>query len=62
MWKVDTKLFHLTLGTCGQNAPTINPHVLMLTQLQEELNSSNSPDAIANLIQVSLLPHLSMST
>lgn len=52
MWKVDTKLFHLTLGTCGQNATTINPHVLMLTQLQEELNNTNSPDAIANLVQL----------
>ncbi|GAB1598926.1 mediator of RNA polymerase II transcription subunit 14-like [Argonauta hians] len=51
-WRSDTKSFHITLGTCGQNSTTINPHVLVITQLEEELNSSKSADAVANLVQL----------
>ncbi|XP_076466284.1 mediator of RNA polymerase II transcription subunit 14-like isoform X3 [Babylonia areolata] len=40
-WKTDARQFHLSVGTC-QPSSTANPHLLVLVQLQEELNTSRS--------------------
>ena len=47
-WRSDAKQFQLNLGSVGSSA-TINPHVIMLTQLQQELNCTRS---LAQLAQV----------
>lgn len=47
-WRSDAKQFQLSLGSVGQS-PTINPHFIMLTQIQQELNCTRS---LAQLSQV----------
>ena len=47
-WKTDVRQFHLSVGTC-QPSSTANPHLPVLVQLQEELNTSRS---LAQLVQV----------
>ena len=47
-WKKDSKQFHLTFGSQGQST-TINPHVVMATQIQQELNETRS---LPHLVQV----------
>ena len=47
-WKTEARQFQLSVGTC-QPSSTANPHLLVLVQLQEELNTSRS---LAQLVQV----------
>ena len=47
-WKKDSKQFDLTFGSQGQ-ATTINPHVVMATQVQQELNETRS---LPHIVQV----------
>ncbi|KAK7108033.1 mediator of RNA polymerase II transcription subunit 14-like isoform X2 [Littorina saxatilis] len=46
-WKTETRQFQLAVGTC-QPSSTANPHLPVLVQLQEELNTSRS---LAHLVQ-----------
>ncbi|KAL8611339.1 hypothetical protein ACOMHN_014394 [Nucella lapillus] len=46
-WKTDSQQFHLSVGT-SQPSSTANPHLLVMVQLQEELNTSRS---LARLVQ-----------
>lgn len=48
-WKTEARQFQLSLGTLQQSS-TANPHVPLLVQLQEELNTSRS---LAQLVHVS---------
>ena len=57
-YRSDAKQFQLNLGSVGQS-PTINPHVIMLTQLQQELNCTRS---LAQLAQVNNVDTDSIST
>lgn len=49
-WKHDLKEFCLTLGTYGPSS-TINCHVIVQTQLQQQLNMTGS---IEHLVQVTI--------
>ncbi|XP_060590641.1 mediator of RNA polymerase II transcription subunit 14-like isoform X2 [Ruditapes philippinarum] len=48
-WKCDQKQFVLSLGREGQASP-MNPHVIMATQLQHDLNTSRSLSYVLQIL------------
>ncbi|KAK3096722.1 hypothetical protein FSP39_002661 [Pinctada imbricata] len=59
-WKGDAKQFTLTLGSVGQTA-TLNPHIPVVVQLQQELNASRSLAQLAQTLYDTWSPMTSIN-
>ncbi|XP_062570330.1 mediator of RNA polymerase II transcription subunit 14-like isoform X3 [Saccostrea cucullata] len=59
-WKGDAKQFNVTLGTVGSST-TVNPHTILLSQFQRELNHTRSLAQICQVLHETWAPMSSIN-
>lgn len=59
-WKGDAKQFNVSLGTVG-NSSTVNPHTVLLSQYQRELNHTRSLAQICQVLHETWAPMMSIN-